>query len=112
MNQSVTAVKNNVFYILGPDLAPGQKVLEAVHALYYLPENYKLIFTGSEPVDSSFYAQVVDLVERDQLGERVQFSTTVARPDVAISTNAQAAPKTVTGDSAEALASAILTATR
>jgi hypothetical protein len=112
MNQSVSAAKTNDFYILGPALASGKNVLEAVHALYFLPENYKLIFTGAEPVDHSFYTKVVDLVERDELGERVKFTTGTAHPDVVISTNSSDSAKTVTGDSAEALASAILTATR
>jgi len=112
MNQMATTQKTNEFYILGPALASGKNVLEAVHALYFLPENYKLIFTGAEPVDHSFYTKVVDLVERDELGGRVQFTTEAAHPDVVISTDVNASGNTVTGDTPEALASAILTATR
>lgn len=102
------------FVILGPAMAPGNRVMEAIHALYFLPENFKLILTDSKTTDQSFYEQVLSLVEHDELSGRVRFSddrpaadiTIVASP-VDLSTIAD-----VTGESPEALASAILVAAR
>lgn len=105
------------FLILGPTLATrnGNRVLEAIHSLYFLPENYKMVFTGAEPVDQSFYSKVVSLVERDALADRVHFTTNAQESDVAILATGKNKPKakySVTGDSAEALASAILNIAR
>jgi len=94
------------FFILGPTLAKGNRVLEAIHSLYYLPDNYKLVFTGTAPVDPAFYGQVVELVERDNLGNRVRFTNDVRDSDIVIGKDS------VSGDSPEALASAILNAAR
>src|SRR5215831_14627973 len=62
------------FLIQGPALAQGNNVLAAVHALYYLPENYKLVVTATIPTDQALYNEVVSLVKRDALGERVWFT--------------------------------------
>ncbi len=100
--------KINDFVILGPTLAPGNRVLEAIHALYFLPENFKLVFTGSEPVDTAFYQEVVSLVERDELNDRVRFAANATHSNAVISASTSKAHNSVTGDSPEALASAIL----
>jgi hypothetical protein len=98
--------QSNDFVILGPTLAPGNKVFEAIHALYFLPENYKLVFTGTTPSDNVFYSEVIKLVERDGLADRVSFLSDADNSDAVIGTSN--AENTVMGDSPEALASAIL----
>lgn len=99
--------------ILGPDMVSGSKVLDAIHALYFLPDNFKLILTGSENADQSFYNQAVSLVERDGLGARVQFGQQIDSPHAVITPDdGILADNVVTGDSAEALASAILNIAR
>lgn len=104
--------KHNEFMILGPAMASGAKVLAAVHALYYLPENFKLILTGQ--ADQSFYKQVLSLVEHDELGGRVQFGDAKSETDAIIlpNTGMSRSPNAVSGDSPEALASAILNVAR
>jgi hypothetical protein len=114
MSMAVATHQTSDFVIQGPVLARGNKVLEAIHALYYLPENFKLVFAGNKQVDQSFYKEVVSLVERDQLNDRVDFSDS-AEPSsaVIVSENKRLATKnTVSGDSPEALASAILNVAR
>lgn len=110
-----TAVRNaKDFFILGPTLAKGNKVLEAIHSLYYLPENFKLVFTGAGTVDQDLYGQVVTLVKRDNLSNRVRFTNSTSRSDAIISPRKTRFDSTnsVTGDSAEAIASAILNVAR
>lgn len=101
------------FVILGPALAKSTKnrILEAVHSLYYLPENFKLVFTGWTAVDKDLYDAVVALVERDALAERVHFASGVGVSHAIIMPNravVEEPAKAVGGESAEALASAIL----
>jgi len=110
-HQTTTA---NDFVILGPALAKGNKVLEAIHSLYYLPENFKLIFTGNLAVDQSFYKEVVSLIERDDLASRVHFASNIDSSQAIILPNQGKvrASNSVTGDTAEALASAILDVAR
>ncbi len=97
------------FMILGPAIASGRKVLEAIHALYFLPENFKLILTGSQNVDQSFFKEIASLVEHDGLGARVQFEGDVDRTQAVILPNAgmSRTRNSVVGDSPEAIASAI-----
>lgn len=106
--------KSSDFVILGPTMGPSRQVLEAIHCLYYLPENFKLVFTGPTPLDRSFYNQIVELIERDGLAHRVQFAGQVSEPDAVIlpHTKYSRAGNSVAGDSAEALASAILEISR
>jgi len=114
MGKTLTQQRIKDFLILGPTLARDNKVLEAIHALYFLPENFKMIFTGNGPVDETFYGEVVSLVERDALADRVHFSNRSDVSDAVIEPHATY-PKTkhgVTGDSPEALASAILNVAR
>lgn len=96
------------FVILGPTLARDGNVFEAIHALYFLPERYKMVFTGS-PADKTFYDELQSLVKRNELSHRVQFESKASDPRVAILPSAESsAEDIVSGDSAEALASAIL----
>lgn len=102
-----------ILMVFGPDVVSGTKVLDAIHSLYFLPDNFKLILTGSENADQSFYNRVVSLVERDGLGARVQFGQQIDSPHAVITTDdGILADNVVTGDSAEALASAILNIAR
>lgn len=98
------------FMILGPTMASGNTVLDAIHALYFLPDNFKLLLTGSKDADQSFYNEVVSLVERDGLGSRVTFGddTGETRAIILPNTGKSRASNAITGDSPEALASAIL----
>lgn len=97
------------FMILGPAMASGNKVLDAIHALYFLPENFKLVLTGSETVDQSFFSRVQALIERNELSHRVTFSDGAIDPRAIILPNtSMGAANSITGDSPEALASAIL----
>lgn len=100
----------NDFLILGPAIGSGDKVLDAVHALYFLPDNFKLILTGGKNTDQSFYDEVKSLVERDELTNRVNFDGDLDSAQVIILPNLgmSRSPNTVSGDSPEALASAIL----
>lgn len=106
--------QHNDFMILGPAMASGAKVLNAVHALYFLPENFKLILTGSHKADQSFFRQITSLVERDELGGRVQFADASNQTDAIILPNIgmSRSRNAVSGDSPEALASAILNVAR
>jgi hypothetical protein len=108
-----TAAQTEDFVIEGPALAPGNKVFESIHALYFLPEHFKLVFTGSDPVERAFYEEVVSLVERDELGDRVHFLAQPERPNARIVPDLRStAGKSIAGDSPEALASAILRVSR
>lgn len=101
------------FVILGPTLAPGNKALEAIHALYYLPDNYKLVFADDADVDQAFYNQAVLLVQRNGLNGRVRFFGKAPSSQAVIVPNGQAAGNnSISGDSSEALASAILNVAR
>jgi hypothetical protein len=107
--------QTNDFMILGPTMASGSKVLAAVHALYYLPDNFTLALTGSQHADRSFFKELLALVDRDGLDRRVRFfEVDPDNPQAVIlpSTGKSRAAHTVTGDSPEALASAILNVAR
>ena len=111
-----TATTND-FFILGPALVRGNRVLEAVQALYYLPDNFKLIFNENQPVDKQMYLEVLSLAHRNELAERVQFSHQAQQPEseavIASSRPAASAmAPVVSGDTPEALASAILNVAR
>ncbi len=105
----------NDFMILGPTMASGKKVLSAIHALYFLPDNFKLALTGSQKADRSFFKEIIDLVERDELSGRVRFFETdpeLAHAVILPNTGKSRAVNAVTGDTPEALASAILDVSR
>jgi hypothetical protein len=110
-----TAIRqSNDFVILGPSLGRDGRALEAIHALYFLPENYKLVFTGGPSADQSFYKEALSLVERDELHGRVDFTGQAAGSNAVIVDGVQKtkAKNAVSGDSPEALASAILNVAR
>jgi len=98
------------FMILGPSMGSGGKVLNAVHALYFLPDNFKMILTGSENADQSFLDEISLLVRRDEIGHRIQFDGNVDETHAIIlpNTGMSRTRNSVAGDSPEALASAIL----
>ncbi|HSX32401.1 MAG TPA: hypothetical protein VLF43_04000 [Candidatus Saccharimonadales bacterium] len=98
------------FIILGPTLAKGNKVLDAVRSLYYLPDNYRLVFTDAEKAENAVYNAVMALVEHYELGSRVEF-TSNPEPSHAVilpHPHQTRAKNSVAGNSPEALASAIL----
>ncbi len=105
---------NDDFIILGPTITSGRKVLEAVHALYYLPENFKLILTGRETADPSFVQDVLSLAERDGVAHRLRFEGDVENVHAIIlpNTGLTRHRNSIAGDSPEAVASAILNMAR
>jgi hypothetical protein len=105
-----TTQQTNDFTILGPTMAASDTVLNAIYSLYFLPDNYKLILTGSKDTDQSFYNKVVTLVKSHDLAHRVAFKENVDNPSAIILPNAGKSRSryTISGDSPEALASAIL----
>lgn len=115
MGKAIINKRIGDFLILGPTLVRGNQVLEAIHALYYLPHNFKMVFTGAAPVDLAFYGEVVSLIERDALADRVHFTNNALNSDVVIvpaHLKEEKSRRIVKGDSAEALASAILNVAR
>jgi hypothetical protein len=112
MSMAAVSHQTRDFVIQGPTLARGNHVLEAIHALYFLPENFRLVFTGNKQVDQSFYKEVVSLVERDHLNDRVDFSGGANSSNAVIVSGESASQNAVSGDSPEALASAILNVAR
>lgn len=106
----------NEFIILGPSMSAGWKVLEAASALCYLPQSYKLVLTGSENADQFFYKEVLARVEQADLGGRVEFVESIEglQMDAVILPNSgmTRANNTISGDSPEALASAVLDVSR
>lgn len=97
-----TTIQTKDFIIKAPAIAADNKALQAVHALYFLPENYKLVFEDAVGADQTIYQQVMSLIQRDSLGQRVQFASGA---DVSGAVS-------ISGDSPEAMASAALHATR
>jgi hypothetical protein len=111
---SATATDQNVkpFTIMGPQMVRGHAVRNAIDALIYLPESYRLVFAG-HPEDQSFYNEIVELVERYALATRVRFMYEAGKPDVVVAgDDGVINDKAVSGDTPEALASAILRAAR
>lgn len=102
------------FIILGPAMASGDKVLHAVHALYFLPENFKLVLAGSKSADQSFFTRVQELIDHVGLAHRVVLSDEVDDVHAIIlpNTGMSRMPKSIAGNSPEALASAILNVAR
>jgi hypothetical protein len=102
------ATKNII--ILGPSMASGNTVLDAIHALYYLPEYFTLVLTGSNTADQSFFSQVQQLVEQSGLGHRVTFQDDMPDAQAVILPvpGMSRVANSVAGDSPEAIASALL----
>ncbi len=85
--------------------------MNALNALMYLPESFQLVFVGN-PKDQSFYNEIVALVDRFALGDRVLFMYEVEEPYIEVSDDANASDGAVFADSPEGLASAILAVAR
>lgn len=108
MSTTAAAHKTSNVTIMGPHMVRGKAVYNAIDALIYLPKSYRLVFAGN-PQDQSFYNEIVALVERFDLGDRVRFMYEV-EPDVTVAGDGDTNQEAVSGDSPEALASAILRA--
>lgn len=110
---STTAAQNTkTLTIMGPRIIRGHAVRNAIDALVYLPESYRLVFAG-HPQDQSFYNEVVAAVERCGLSDRVRFMYEVESPDMFVASDGESAKgRTVSGNSPEALASAVLRTAR
>lgn len=100
----------HVFNIAGPKMVRSQQVIDAIDALLYLPDNFRLIFVGL-PQDQVFYNDIVILVERLGLSDRVRFMYDVEPIDAYIVGDEDAAEDeslTVPVDNPEQIASGIL----
>lgn len=97
------------FVILGPAMSSGRNVIDAIYALYFLPEHFKLILAGSETAGQSFFVEVRELVARNGLEHRVIFgdSDDTVQAVILPNTGMSRAANSVAGDSPEALASAL-----
>lgn len=60
-----------------------QQVIDAIDALLYLPDNFRLLFIGL-PQDQVFYNDIVILVERLGLSDRVRFMYDIEEVDAYI----------------------------
>ncbi|HLZ14649.1 MAG TPA: hypothetical protein VKQ34_01515, partial [Candidatus Saccharimonadales bacterium] len=69
---AAVATKVNDFFILGPTMAPGNGVAEAIASLYYLPKRYKLVLPAAG-ADAGFLEEMHRLVRRMALTARVRF---------------------------------------
>lgn len=102
------------FVILGPKLIRDNRVLEAIHSLYFLPENFKMIFISGPSTDHSLISEITTMLKRNALGHRVRFHKhpQASQAVIADSKDVEIVENVVTGDSPEALASAILNIAR
>ncbi|HKU18805.1 MAG TPA: hypothetical protein VJP80_06055 [Candidatus Saccharimonadales bacterium] len=112
------AAKTNDFFILGPIMARGNGVAEAIASLYYLPKRYKLVLHDSQDTDATFREEMHRLVKRMALTTRVRFSD-IDMPEANAVIVGSATPTDmrderliISGGTPEALASAILNASR
>lgn len=71
-NMGLGAEPKHVLNIAGPKMVRSQQVIDAIDALLYLPDNFRLIFVGL-PQDQVFYNDIVILVERLGMSDRVRF---------------------------------------
>lgn len=72
------AANNRDVWIVGPSLADDPaKSLNALYALHYLPENYKLVLLGSSATQPSFLTELAATIARDGLQERVRLTDKV-----------------------------------
>jgi hypothetical protein len=103
------------FIIWGPSLDNAQAVLNIVHALYYLPEHYKLVLPEATLAQQEAYEQVRALISVDNLDDRVRFtdkSVTAGRQAVVVSDPQDRRPGGIFGSTPEALASEVLRLSR
>ncbi|HUS26146.1 MAG TPA: hypothetical protein VMY99_02250 [Nevskiaceae bacterium] len=85
------AIKNHTqagarqeFLVFCPAITKDSGALEAVEALYYLPNNYKLVFgTDALAEDAAMYKQVVAWAKQSWLMDRVRFDKKTGMSDVA-----------------------------
>ena len=99
----------------GPSSAGELPILNAVHALYYLPSYYKLMLPAALPRHKAVYEKVLSLIRRDHLTGRVQFTdkqVAARRQAIIVADERDKRPGSIFGSSPEALASAILRAYR
>ena len=90
-----TQSQNTDYFIVGPALKPGNGVVEAIYSLFYLPQNYKLILPTAIKNSDRFFDDIVALVKKNDLEQRVYFSK-----------------QTASTESPEGFASAVLNTTR
>ncbi|HSW98297.1 MAG TPA: hypothetical protein VLF71_00500 [Candidatus Saccharimonadales bacterium] len=115
MSSTTSNTTGNDFVIWGPSVTNELPILNAVHALYYLPGRYKLVLPAALPGHKEVYSKVLSLIRRDHLAGRVQFTDKLVaaqRQAIIVADEHDKRPGSIFGDSPEALASAILRAYR
>jgi len=70
----MTQAQNTDYFIVGPALKPENGVVEAIYSLFYLPQNYKLILPTAAKNSERFFDDIVALVKKNDLEQRVYFS--------------------------------------
>jgi hypothetical protein len=109
------SASSNDFVIWGPPVNSITVALNAVHALYYLPDQYKLVMPAADPDQIVPYERVKALIKIDNLEDRVHFTDKLVaarRQAVIVTDPGDKRPGSIYGSTPEALASAILNAYR
>jgi len=70
----MTQQQNTDYFIVGPAIKPENGVIEAIYSLLYLPQNYKLILPTASQASERFFDEIVALVRKNDLEQRVYFS--------------------------------------
>lgn len=74
MTMHMTQAQTTDCFIVGPVLKPENGVVEAIFSLFYLPQNYKLILPAATKSSDRFFNDIVALVKKNDLQQRVYFS--------------------------------------
>jgi hypothetical protein len=59
------------FMILCPAVAENSGVIEALYALFYLPQNYKLLISAAGAKSKTLYAKIKNIIRSESLMNRV-----------------------------------------
>jgi len=105
-----TAVSSD-FIIWGPSVSSGTLAVNAVHALYYLPDQFTLVMPEVRASEQAAYLKILALIRRDGLKGRVIFTNAVIsapRQAIIAQTPDDIRAGYIFGHTPEAIASAIL----
>jgi hypothetical protein len=73
------------FMILCPAVAENSGVIEALYALYYLPQNYKLLITTVGVKSKALFERIRDIMGTDSLKNRVIVRGEMGKQDGSLS---------------------------
>jgi hypothetical protein len=112
---AASAAVRSDFIIWGPSVSSGSLAVNAVHALYYLPDQFMLVMPRVLASEQVAYMRILALIRRDGLAGRVTFTDSVVparRQAVIAQTPNDIRAGHIFGHTPEAVASAILRAAR